>query len=305
VLGVVAGLGWLALDSTRYTTYEVHTREPVSGLIVDAPVEFHGVEVGKVARIELKDAASVRILLQIKSDAPVTAATVATITSRGLASKGFTGYVYVSLEDDASAAPVLADADGSRYRQIRTAPSRSVNMDMAISQVNENVQSMTRLLQASLDEKTVTSIKQSLESLQKLTAVMAANSEKMNTIVANAERASKRLEPLLKSGNETALALRTQTLPEAYKALANLDRASSALISNADRATTRLEPLLESSNEAAVTLQTQLLPQAYEAVAKLDRLAASLNGVTSKIEQDPSVLARGSGKRAPGPGETR
>jgi len=304
LLGGVAAIGWLAVASSRYATYEIRTHEPVSGLIPDAPVEFHGVEVGKVARVELTDPGSVSVLLHVRKDAPVTPATVATITSRGLASKGFTGYVYVSLENDAAGAQPVADA-GIGYPQIRTAPSRSVNMDTTMSQVNENVQSITALLQTSLDAKTIASLKQSLESMQTITRTLADNSEKMNTLISNAERASGRLEPLLVSGNETAKALQTQLLPQAYQALANLDRLSTALTLDAERASSRLDPLLEAGNETTKALQTQLLPQAYDAIVKLDRLATTLNSAATRIERDPTVLVRGTGKRPPGPGETR
>jgi len=304
LLGGLAGIGWFAVTSSRFTTYQIHTHESVSGLIADAPVEFHGVEVGKVARVELTDPRSVSVLLHISKGAPVTPATVATITSRGLASKGFTGYVYVSLENDAAGAQPVADS-GNGYPQIRTAPSRSVNMDTAMSQVNENVQSITTLLQTSLDPKTIASLKQSLESMQTITRTLADNSERMNTIISNAERASGRLEPLLASGNETARALQTQLLPQANQALANLDRLSTSLALDAERASSRLDPLLEAGNETTKALQTQLLPQAYDALVKLDRLATTLNSAATRIERDPTVLVRGTGKRPPGPGETR
>jgi phospholipid/cholesterol/gamma-HCH transport system substrate-binding protein len=304
LLGGIVGIGWIAVASSRYGTYQIRTHESVSGLIPDAPVEFHGVEVGRVARVELTDPGSVSILLHIRKDAPVTPATVATITSRGLATKGFTGYVYVALENDPPGAQATADAGGG-YPQIRTAPSRSVNMDTAISQVNENVQYITTLLQTSLDAKTIASLKQSLESMQKITRTLADNSEKMNAIISNAERATGRLEPLLVSGNETARALQTQLLPQAYKALENLDRLSTSLASDAERASSRLDPLLEAGNETTNALQTQLLPQAYEALVKLDRLATTLNAAASRVERDPTVLVRGTGKRPPGPGEAR
>jgi phospholipid/cholesterol/gamma-HCH transport system substrate-binding protein len=236
LLGGAAGLAWFVLESGKYATYQIRTTDSVSGLIVDAPVEFHGVDVGKVARVELIDPKSVNVLLHIRKDAPVTRATVATVTSRGLASKGFTGYVYVSLENDdsADAQPVAVDG-GNAYPQLRTAPSRSVNLDTAVSQVNENVQSLTTLLQTSLDEKTLASLRQSLDGMQQVTRILAANSEKMNAIIVNAERASNRLEPLLESTHQTAKALQTQLLPQAYDALARLDRLSGTLNSAADR----------------------------------------------------------------------
>jgi phospholipid/cholesterol/gamma-HCH transport system substrate-binding protein len=236
LFGGVAAIAWYALASSNYDTYQIRTTDSVSGLIVDAPVEFHGVDVGKVDRVELIDPKSVSVLLHIRKDAPVTTATVATVTSRGLASKGFTGYVYVSLEnDDSTGAQPVAVSAGNGYRQLRTAPSRSVNLDTAISQVNDNVQSLTTLLQASLDAKTLASLRQALDGIQQVTRTLAANSEKMNAIIVNAERASNRLEPLLESTNQTARALQTQLLPQAYDALAKMDRLSGTLNSAAGR----------------------------------------------------------------------
>jgi phospholipid/cholesterol/gamma-HCH transport system substrate-binding protein len=305
LLGGVTALAWFGLASSRTALYEIRTRDAVSGLMADAPVEFHGVEVGKVARVELAGPASVRVVLRVRDDTPVSTATVATITSRGLASRGFTGYVYVALDNDGAEARPIADRQGDGYPQIRAASSRSISLDTAISQVSDDLQSLSTLLRASLDDKTIASLKQSLDSMEQVTRTLAGNSDRMNAILLNAERSSKRLDPMLRSGEEAAAVLRTQVLPQAYQALANLERASSVLIANTERAGSRLEPLLESGSETARALQTQLLPEAYEAIAKLDRLAGTLNGVAARIERDPSVVIRGSGKRPPGPGEAR
>src|SRR2546428_7956100 len=85
LLGATGGLAWYFLMSSQYTTFQIRTQDPVSGLIADAPVEFHGVDVGKVKRVELTNPHLVSILLSIRKEAPVTTATIATITARGLA----------------------------------------------------------------------------------------------------------------------------------------------------------------------------------------------------------------------------
>jgi phospholipid/cholesterol/gamma-HCH transport system substrate-binding protein len=229
LLGAAAGLAWYFVVSSRYATFQIHTQDPVSGLIADAPVEFHGVDVGKVKRVELTDARSINILLSISKEAPVTTATVATITARGLATRGFTGYVYVSLEDVGSDARPLTAPAGSRFPVIPTAPSRSVNLDTAISQVNQNVQFMTELLQSVLDQNTIASLKQSVDSLRRIARTLAANNEKLGVIIVNTERASSQFEPLLQSSNEAVKALQNQVLPEAYRTLANLDNLSTSL----------------------------------------------------------------------------
>jgi len=148
VAGAVLALGWYVADSSGYRVYQITTTDPVSGLIVDAPVEFHGVDVGKVKRVELTGPRSVSILLGIRDSAPVTVATVATITSRGLATRGFTGYVYISLENVGEDKQPIETAKGAEYPVIRTAPSRMVNLDMAIDQVNRNVERLTHTLES-------------------------------------------------------------------------------------------------------------------------------------------------------------
>jgi len=229
LLGVVGVVAWVLLASGRESVYEIRTRDAVSGLIPDAPVEFHGVDVGKVRRVELVDAHSVSILLGIRRDAPVTTATVATITGRGLATRGFTGYVVVALEDAGTDAQPLLAAPGEPFPVIRAAPSRSVSLDTTIGQVNENVQQMSELLRSLLDPKTVASLKQSADSLQQVTRTLATDNEKLNAIILNGEHASRQLEPLLQSSNDTVKALQTQVLPEAHRTLANLERLSTSL----------------------------------------------------------------------------
>jgi phospholipid/cholesterol/gamma-HCH transport system substrate-binding protein len=229
LLGIVAGLVWYSMTAGRYATYQIRTEDPVSGLIADAPVEFHGVEVGRVTRVKLTGPHSISVLLDIRKDAPVSKATVATITARGLATRGFTGYVYISLEDSGTDHGPLVAASGSEYPQIPTAPSRSVSLDIAISQVNHNVQQLTELLTAMLDEKTIASFRQSVDSLQQVTHMLAENNKKLNSIIVNTAQASDQFKPLLDSSTNTVKALQLQVLPEAYRTISNLNRLTNSM----------------------------------------------------------------------------
>lgn len=300
----LAVLGWYRVTTAGLVTYEIRTRDNVSGLMVDAPVEFHGVDVGKVAAVDLVAPELVRVLLHIHGDAPVSAATVATITSRGLASKGFTGYVYVALENDAAAAGAVAQADARGVRELRVAPSRSVNLDTAIAQVNANVEQMNRLLQSTLDERSVARLKQTLENMDRVTAALARNTDRIESVASNVERASRRLEPLLESTARTAQAMQSEVLPQAYKAFVAVDGASTSWRSTAERAASGLDPLLASGQDSALAVQTQLLPQASQAVAHLQRLTIALDGLAKRLDRDPSLLLRGARERPAGPGET-
>jgi phospholipid/cholesterol/gamma-HCH transport system substrate-binding protein len=287
LIAIVAGAIWYHFSVNQYATYQIFTEDSVSGLIADAPIEFHGVEVGKVKSIRLVNPHSVSIVLSIDKAAPVTSTSVATITSRGLATRGFTGYVYISLEDVGVDSRPLTTRPGAPYPIIPTAPSKVITLDTTINQVNANVQVVTELLQSILDKKTIAALKQSADNLQQVTKVLAENTNKLNSIVANTERASHRLEPLLDSSHEAVRALQTQILPEVRKALTNF------------------EPLLESSHDTVRALQTQILPEAHKALINLDDLSTTFTGVATKINRDPSILIRGSTPPLPGPGESK
>ncbi len=229
LIAISAGSAWYFFSVSQYATYQIDTQESVSGLIADAPVEFHGVDVGKVKSIRLVNPRSVSIVVRIDKGAPVTSASIATITSRGLATRGFTGYAYIALEDVGSDSRPLTTRPGAPYPIIPTAPSKVMTLDTTLNQVKDNFQVLTDLMVTILDTKTVASLKQSADSLQLATNALAKNTEKLNAIVANTERASQRFEPLLQSSHDTVRALQTQILPEAYKALSNLDNLSTSL----------------------------------------------------------------------------
>lgn len=285
LLLAAAALAWWLADRRGYITYELRSREPVSGLLAGAPVEFHGVDVGQVTQVELLDPRNVRVLLQVRRNAPVTSATIATITGRGLATRGFTGYVYVSLEDGSAPGRPLTPAAGEAHARIATAPAQSENLDVAMAQLNRSVQAATALLQAALDPRTVASLKQSLASIEQVSQTLAANDARLTATLANAERASARMQPLLQSSSDAVQVLQAQLLPQARGTLAEM------------------APLLQASSEAAQVLQLQVLPDTQRALLRLDRVTNSMDATATLLRRDPSVLLRRAAAVTPGPGE--
>ena len=311
LVAVALGAGaWYWFGAWQHNTYEIRTRESVSGLIAGAPVEFHGVEVGKIREVRLADPRSVSILVDLRKGTPVTPATRATITGRGLATRGFTGYVYISLDDlDAPAAAPLTVADGG-YPQIAVSPSQSVSLDTSINQLNANVQTVTALLTSVLDPATVRSLQESLAGLNLMTKTLAANNGKLAAMIANAERASAQLPPLLQASQATLNTLQTQVVPQAQGTLLKMDKLTTdvndrlgVILLRSEQASAQIGPLLEASNATVRSLQFQVLPEAERTLMRLDRLSGSLDETTSRIRRNPSLLLRGTAA-LPGPGET-
>jgi phospholipid/cholesterol/gamma-HCH transport system substrate-binding protein len=291
---------WYFLGATHYATYQIYTKDSVSGLIVDAPIEFHGVEVGKVKSVKLTEPQLVSIVLNVEKDAPVSSATVATIISRGVAARGFTGYVYVSLEDTGTVASPLTAQPGEPYPVIPSAPTKQVTLDTAVSQVNANVQATTDLMRSVLDKKTVTSLRQSIDNLQQVSKALADNSAKLDSIITATERASRRIEPLLESSQNAV-----NSVQDVSRQVGPLLESSQNTARSLQSASGRLGPLLESSQGTVDTIQTQILPQMTKALADLEILSNSFGDLANTINRDPSILIRGRTQARPGPGEAK
>jgi phospholipid/cholesterol/gamma-HCH transport system substrate-binding protein len=312
LIAAAAAAGWYLVSARQHITYEIRSAESVSGLIAGAPVEFHGVEVGRIREVQLTGPRSVRILADIQRNAPITSATRATITGRGLATRGFTGYVYISLEDQGIPGTGLAAAAGEGYPRIATAPGSSVSLDTSINQLNENMRVVTALLQSVLDPSTVQAMKQSLVHLDKVTGTLAANNARLEELMANAERAGRQLPPLLQSSQSAVNTLQTQVLPQAQSALVRFNDLSvsmnerlAAILANSEQASLHFVPLLQSGNEAVHSLQNQILPEAHRTLTRLDHLSTTLDEAASRIRRNPSLLLRGSGAGVAGPGESQ
>jgi ABC-type transporter Mla subunit MlaD len=303
LLAVAIAAAWYLASESRYTLYELDTDQPVSGLVADAPVEYHGVEVGSVKSVRLVDSRSVRVLLEVRNEAPITAATVATITPRGLSPRGFTGYVYVALEDAGSDHGLVPIKSGQSYPTIPVIASKAVSLDVAVNQVTGEVQELTNLMHGALDPKTLASFRQALENLQQLSEALANTGAKLGPLIANADQATRQLQPVLQASNATLTTLQNDILPETHRALVGLDTASSALVAKSDLLSRRLDPLLDSSSDAVRALQWQVLPQAHETLSNLDSLARSLDGLVGTIRRDPSIVVRGATTPVRGPGE--
>ena len=127
------------------------------------------------------------------------------------------------------------------------------------------MQQLTDLLHTVLDEKTVESLKRSVDDLRKITDVLATNSQRLDVMISSAERTTV----------------------------------------NAERLSRDLKPLLESSQQVVKALQSEILPETDDAIVRVSELSNSLKEISSEIERNPAVLVRGRSPPTPGPGERK
>ncbi len=219
---------WLSSEFSleKYSTYLVYMTESVNGLIVNAPVEYNGVEVGEVTNIQLDEnnPSLVKLLIRIKSSTPVTRGTVATLASRGITSS-----TLVTLKDKGKDLRPLLCIGDQPYPVIPSGPSLFARLDIALSRLAGNFKQVNIALQTLLDIENLQNIKRSLANLDRVTVVLKENNKHINLILTNTAKFSQDLFPFIKSSTNTAQVLQSQTLPVAYRILANLNNMSRTL----------------------------------------------------------------------------
>ena len=222
VAAITMSVIWLSsgFSFEQYSTYAIYMDESISGLSINATVEYNGVSVGSVKDIQLtkKNPRLVVLLVSISDEAPVTRGTVASISTRGL-----TGLVYIALKDNGNDLRPIVRSPGQEYPVIPTAPSIFVRLDTALTQVSSSLRDVTTSINKLLDPENQKAIKLTLSNLAKFSDTLVANNQKFDTILTNTADASKKFGALLNTSQNTIRLFETQTLPATYQAISNLD----------------------------------------------------------------------------------
>ena len=202
----------------RFKVYEVVIEHPISGLSVDAPVEFNGVMVGHVSQImfDSKNPQRIALFLHIKKGTPITRGTVGKVDLSEIITEKLTGfpYTYISLRDSGKDSRLLERGLNQSYPIIPMLAES--NVVPSLVKLSQAIQQSNNAIEPLFTPENVESLKELVFSLQQLTAVLAKNSQNLDVIMMNTKKASDEFEPFLKSTNETLLTLKTETLPQVY-----------------------------------------------------------------------------------------
>lgn len=284
------GVLWLASGGAArkvYDTYYAYLDESVSGLNLDAPVRYRGVEVGRVRRIELapQNIEQVRLTMAIERGTPVRVDTVATMRMQGL-----TGIAYIELTRGHHDSPPLVAREGEDYPAIPSGPSLLVRLDAAVTALLTNVNRSSENFNALTDETNRRAIAQALADLGVVSRSLAARSAEIESGLTNAARSMENAARLTQEMSQ--LVERVQRSADAF------DRMTSEVA----RAGAAASGALDGVRAEARQFAAETLPEAQLLVTDLRDLTASLRRVSEQLERNPSVLIYGksTSKRAPG-----
>ena len=302
VLGaaLAATVYWFSRDDTRLASYLIVTSSSVSGLKVEAPVRYRGVEVGRVdsVRLEPGQGGRIEIRIAISEDTPVTRSTFAQIGYLGV-----TGLAFITLNDvDGKREPIVA-AEG-KLPAIPLKPSiidSGEDMLATVSEIAEGVKSL-------LSPDTQKSIRRTLENLERASSNAAAASERLVPALRDVPAMIGDTRGVLRDISSAAGSVR-----EAADSVRDTSGSTRALATSLTGVAGKIEDKLELANRAAAAvdevgasaraIQSETLPRLNLLVEEIARETRSLDRVIQSISDEPHSLVFGSSRPRPGPGE--
>jgi phospholipid/cholesterol/gamma-HCH transport system substrate-binding protein len=293
VLGaaLIGGILWLSGGgATRkaYDTYLTYMDESVSGLSLDAPVRYRGVEVGRVRRIALAptNIEQVQLTMEIERGTQIKVDTVAIMRTQGL-----TGIGFIELTKGHHDSPLLLAQPGQTYPVIRSGPSLIARLDSAVSSLLTNVNRSSESFNALMDESNRLALTQTLADLRVVASALAARSGAIDSGLANGARAMENAARL--TGELSQLVERIQRSADAF------DRMSATIARTGENASDSLDRARAEARQFAA----ETLPEAQQLVTDLRELTGSLRRLSEQVERNPSVLLYGKRASKGAPGE--
>jgi phospholipid/cholesterol/gamma-HCH transport system substrate-binding protein len=264
--GLIGGVLWFSSGKFYHTAFDIYLtymKESVSGLNLNAPVLYRGVEVGRVQKIALApgNVEQVQLTLAIERGTPVKMDTVSVLQTQGL-----TGLAFVELSGGGRDSPALQKQDGEEYPVIKAAPSLMMRLDTAITALLANLNRASENFNALMDEGNQRAVKNTLADIEVLSRTFAARSAAIDSSLTNA----------------------VHTMENTARLTSELARAGASVNST-------LENARQFTNET--------LPEAHQLVMELRGLTGSLLHFSDQLEQNPSILLYGKPAAKRGPGE--
>lgn len=197
LVAMIFAIYWLMKpsDESKQKNYLIYFNESVSGLNINSPVKYRGVNVGKVEEIHIssKNTQEIEVLVSIIATTPIKESTVATLNAQGI-----TGLVFIDLSlGDQNSADLVQGAN-DKYPVIHSKPSLFQRFENSVGSMTEklsgtldgtnallkeqNQKSITMTLQESqefmrkmnllLDEKSIAHLHSTMEHLDNITTKM-------------------------------------------------------------------------------------------------------------------------------------
>ena len=294
VLGFIACLIaliiWLTNGFEKVNTieYRVVTNESVSGLSVNSPIDYRGVDVGKVASMELNhdDPRYVTIYLNIDVGTPIKNDTEAVLISRGI-----TGLVNVSLTGGTPEAGALLPSKADPIPTIKNGASLSRRLDEALNNVTHSLSELSKKMGLILTTENIDNLSNILSNTNTFTADLATVGDKINVLTEKATGTIDTIQPQIKDAAQ-AFSSFSDHLQGTTKQLENM---FVKINSTLDSAESTLNTWGSLGQEANGSLQ--------DVFPILENALYNFSLFMQELEAKPNSIILGKPQQKPGPGE--
>jgi phospholipid/cholesterol/gamma-HCH transport system substrate-binding protein len=295
VLGLAA---WLTRDTGVRDTYEISTKEAVTGLQAQAPVRYRGVDVGKVSEIgfDPKAPGAVLVRLLVDREAPLTRDTFATLSYQGV-----TGLAFIQLSDEGKSTVRLQPNDEVPPR-IPLRPGILAKLEEKGEVILEQVEQVTKRVNRLLNDDNQKRISSALEDI--------------SSAAGSASKLAARLDNTVQNKLDPAIAEATVTLKGVQKTADQVGRTANEFgqmasefgktaqrLNAKDGPVDRLSEGADTLSQAADQFGRTTLPRVNRMSEEATRTIRSLGRVVNEISDNPQALIYGDGPPRPGPGE--
>jgi phospholipid/cholesterol/gamma-HCH transport system substrate-binding protein len=284
---------WFSKEELKLIPYAMTTTSSVTGLKVEAPVRYRGVDVGKVddIRIDTANGGRVQIRIGVREGTPITKSTYAQLGYQGI-----TGLAYVLLGDDGKSREPLPSS-AADVAVIRIKPSLMDDAEGLVSSVIEIADKVKRVL----DDENQGHVRRTLAGLEEVT-------QRASTV-------TKKLEPSLDAmpgliAEAKSMAVEAKSL--ATDARASVRKADQLLASvnglalKLDERVDTVTRAIASIEEVGVTARTageETLPRMNVLLDDLSKETHALGRVINTVGDNPQSIVFGVPPGRPGPGE--
>lgn len=285
-VGMVWFAFWLAkygLDE-EYDVYRLEMKESVAGLSIDSNVKLHGVNIGRVVKIQInpKDIETVEVLVEIQKGIPIKEDMIAFTEMFGV-----TGLLSINIEGGSNGAKTLVPTK-DHIPEIKTKPSLLTKLTYNLGGMSDKIEALLIQSEKLFSDRNVETMGHILENVEKITAKgealedqMMASMKHINAKLTEAAEDFKQMQKDFAEIKEASVS-----------AIDSLTAASK----NFNRVTRKAEQSLERGD---YNLKKILEP----ALIEMQILTNQLTTMSRQLEQNPTELLFKSRQLRKGPGE--
>ncbi|HTO44562.1 MAG TPA: MlaD family protein [Burkholderiales bacterium] len=284
-LGGIAGALWLGPDKgPARLPIDLLTTYSVSGLKVDAPVRFRGVDVGRVDSISFdpRQAGEIRVRVSVDPAAPISKSTYAKLSYQGI-----TGVAFVQLDDEKGKSSEPLPLSREKVAQMELQASVLERAETDIREVLLKAARVADRLDELLNEQNQKRVMALVDSFEQ-------TSERYGELARNLEPSAKALPGLLQQA--------TRTVEKAQRTVDNVAK----LAEDTDRKLVVLDTVGETAKQigrAADDLHKDTLPRVNALIDQVSIDARELKRTLHQVNARPQSLIFGLQPPPPGPGE--